>query len=251
MGIDFTGERVVVTGAGGGVGRALVELFAELGACVIACDQRTDMLEDFEHHSTCAFDLTNPAEIQAAANSICHDGTPSVVVSNAGWTRAETLKELNDDALAKEIAINLEGVIVFSKALLPAMRTSKRGNFVFVSSVNALAHFGNPAYSVAKAGMLAWMRAIATEEGHLGIRANAVAPGSINTGAWRHRIEQNPAILDQIKKLYPLGRMVTAKEVARTVAFLASDWASGITGTTLPVDAGITNSNLSFLDQLR
>ena len=85
------------------------------------------------------------------------------------------------------------------------------------------------------------MRAIATEEGKNGIRANAVVPGSIKTPAWAHRIKENPAILDAVSRLYPLGRLVEPVEVANTVAFLASPLASGITGAAIPVDAGISS----------
>ena len=94
------------------------------------------------------------------------------------------------------------------------------------------------------------MRAIATEEGKHGIRANAVVPGSIMTPAWAHRIDQNPAIVDAVSRLYPLGRLVEPGEVANAVAFLASPLASGITGADLPVDAGIGAGNLPFLDQI-
>jgi NAD(P)-dependent dehydrogenase (short-subunit alcohol dehydrogenase family) len=131
------------------------------------------------------------------------------------------------------------------------MRNKPEGAaFVFVSSINANAHFGNPAYSAAKAALHAWMRAIATEEGKNGIRANVVVPGSIKTPAWAHRLEQNPAIMDAVSRLYPLGRLVEPIEVARAVAFLASPQASGITGAAIPVDAGISAGNLPFLDQI-
>lgn len=251
MSIELAGQRVVITGAGGGVGRALVTLFDALGASIVACDQSSEYMSGLEVADTLAFDLCSADQTREAAEAINAGGTPRVVISNAGWTRAETLQELDPDAIRNELAINLHGCIDLCQALLPAMRRAKRGNFVFVSSVNALAHFGNPAYSVAKAGVLAWMRAIATEEGISGIRANAIVPGSIKTDAWTHRIEKDPGIVDRVNKLYPLGRMVTPEEVARAVAFLASDWSSGITGVTLPVDAGLMHSNLPFLEQIQ
>ncbi len=251
MRFDFSGDKVLITGAGGGVGRVLVDLFASLGATVVACDNNTELLADLDTDLTYEFDLARIGNIKNVVKSICADGAPSVVISNAGWTRAETLQDVGSSLSAQEININLHGCIELTQALLPAMRDEKRGNFVFVSSINALSHFGNPVYSAAKAGVLAWMRAIATEEGHLGIRANAVAPGSINTKAWNQRIEKDPEIVERVNKLYPLRRMVTPEEVAQAVVFLASDWASGITGITMPVDAGITSGNLPFLEQLQ
>jgi NAD(P)-dependent dehydrogenase (short-subunit alcohol dehydrogenase family) len=118
---------------------------------------------------------------------------------------------------------------------------------VFVSSVNALDRFGNPAYAAAKAGILAFSRAIAVECGRDGIRSNAVCPGSVRTPAWDHRIARDPTIPQRLAALYPLGRIVTPAEVAAAVLFLASPAASGITGTTLAVDAGLTAGHLPFI----
>jgi NAD(P)-dependent dehydrogenase (short-subunit alcohol dehydrogenase family) len=147
--------------------------------------------------------------------------------------------------------INFRGAALMSQTLVPAMRNQPSGAaFVFVSSVNAFAHYGNPAYSAAKAGLHAWMRAIATEEGRNGIRANIVVPGSIMTNAWTHRIEQKPELQTTLRQLFPLGRLVEPVEVARAIAFLASPWASGITGAELPVDAGILAGNLPFFEQI-
>ena len=126
----------------------------------------------------------------------------------------------------------------------------KGGAFVFVSSVNAGVHYGNPAYSAAKAGLMAFMRAIAVEEGRQGIRSNAVVPASILTGAWTERLKVDPTVLDRVSTLYPMGRIVTPEEVAQTVLFLASPLASGITGAALPVDAGASAGNLPFIEAI-
>ncbi len=249
MKVDFRGGRVVVTGAGGGVGRALVEVLSSADASIVACDvEGADLSAPaiVERHR---FDLLDQPAVQRAAHAILAGGAPCAVISNAGWTRAETLEAVTADALDREMSLNFRGAAMLSQALLPAMRGCPGGaSFVFVSSVNALSHFGNPAYSAAKAALGAWMRAIATEEGRHGVRANAVVPGSIRTGAWDHRIAGKPEILARVKRLYPLGRLVDAAEVARAAVFLASPAASGITGATLNVDAGLSAGNLPFLD---
>ena len=250
--IDVKGARVVVTGAGGGVGRALCATFAGLGAEVVACDlPGADLAGADLAGEACHFDLRDRAATLAAAAAILAGGTPSVVISNAGWTRAETLGFCTPDAVEDELARNFTGAAHFTQAFLPAMRAGT-GNraFVFVSSVNALAHHGNPPYSAAKAAMLAWSRAIAVEEGRHGIRSNAVIPASIRTAAWEHRLAADPAILDKLAAIYPLGRIVTTDEVAAAVAFLASPAASGITGTTLTVDAGLMAGNRPFLEAI-
>lgn len=248
---DFGDERVVITGAGGGVGRALVEVFSDLGAAVVACDVEgadlpTDRIAEAHY-----FDLMDERALHDACDQILVNGSPAAVVLNAGWTRAETLEDVTAEALTVEMDLNFKSAALLSKALILAMRGRPTGAaFVFVSSVNANTHFGNPAYAAAKAALQAWMRAIATEEGKNNIRANVVVPGSINTPAWAHRIKENPAIMDAVTSLYPLGRLVEPIEVARTVAFLASPLASGITGAAIPVDAGISAGNLPFLDQI-
>ncbi len=242
------GRRVVITGAGGGVGKALVEVFSSLGAAIVACDRPEVSPADLSGREIHRFDLADPRATLAAAAAITASGPPAVVVSNAGATRAETLAETDPETFDRELEVNLRGAVRFTAALLPAMRGLPDGAcFVFVSSVNAVQHFGNPAYSVAKAGLHAWMRAIATEEGANGIRANAVVPGSIRTPAWDARLARNPEVVRRVARLYPLGRMVEPCEVAWAAAFLASPLASGITGAMLPVDAGLTASNLPFL----
>lgn len=246
---DFGGERVVITGAGGGVGRALVEVFCAANASVVACDRADADLSDLPVAEAHRFDLLDDGAMDEAASAICRKGAPRAVVSNAGWTRAETLDDVTTEALDRELDINLRAATRLTLKFLPSMR-ARGGAFVFVASINALAHYGNPAYSAAKAGLVAWMRAVATEEGRHGIRANAIAPGSIRTAAWDHRIAKDPAVVDRVSRFYPLGRMVAPQEVAQAVAFLASPLASGITGVTLPVDAGVSGGNLPFIREI-
>ena len=247
----FDGNRVVITGAAGGVGSALVRYFGELNARIVACDLPGAVLFHSAIEERHLFDLRDSDAVTKASVAILRGGTPSVVVLNAGWTRQETLATTTSDGILDEINANFTAAARLTHLLLPAMRAAT-GNraFVFVSSVNALGHFGNPTYSAAKAATLAWMRAIAVEEGRHGIRANAVIPASIRTGAWEHRLQADPEIFEKLRARYPLGRIVTPDEVAHAVVFLASPSASGITGTSLMVDAGISAGNLPFLDAI-
>ncbi len=238
--------RVLLTGAGGSLGTVLSGLFRAAGARILACDIQGAEVEADEVYR---FDLSDPDGVAAAADDILARGAVDVFVSNAGWTRAETLVQTDADALTRELALNFTGAADLSSRLLPTMR-QQGGAMVFVASINALSHHGNPAYSAAKAALLAWMRAVAVEEGKHGVRANAVIPASIRTNAWTHRLAADPDVLDRVSRLYPLGRIVTPEEVANAVLFLASPLSSGITGASLTVDAGLMAANLPFIEAI-
>jgi len=245
------GQSVLITGAGGGIGAALVERFATAGARVFGADRNSAALAHLQLAGEVTFDLGDLSATEvAAARFVETTGAPDIVVSNAGFTRAETLEDLDVSVWESELAINLNGVYALLKPIVAAMSKRQSGNVVFVSSVNGLMHFGNPAYSAAKAGLIALAKAIAVERGRDGIRANVVAPGSVRTPAWDHRLEADPTLLSKVRPLYPLGRLVSPVEVANAVLFLASPAASGITGTVLPVDAGLTAGNLRFVDDV-
>ena len=240
-------RHVVITGAGGGIGRALVAAFGAAGARITALDRDAALLEPLPVAARLAFDLADPDALrESLADFPARHGAPDVVVSNAGWTRAESFADLDPAAWDKELAINLTGAYGLVDALLPGMK-ERGGALVFVASVNGLGHFGNPAYSAAKAGLLALMRGLAVELGAENIRANAVCPGSVMTPAWDHRFARDPGLRERVLTHYPLGRLVTPAEVAQAVLFLASPLAAGITGVAVPVDAGLTAGHLGFV----
>ena len=177
-------KRVVITGAGGGIGAALVKAFADHGAVVIGCDKAADTDEPIAPDHLEVFDLLDPASIgKGAENILAKFGAPDCLVNNAGWTRAELMQDVTPEAIERELQLNLAGVMQFTQALLPAMVERKVGSIVFVSSVNARLHFGNAVYAAAKAGIEAYARAIAVEHGEYGIRSNSIAPGSTQAQA--------------------------------------------------------------------
>lgn len=245
------GKRAMITGAGGGIGRALVRAFLSAGATVIGADLEECAMDGLELAERLAFDLT---DADAAENAVADleraGGGPDILVSNAGFTGGETLAQVDRAVWEREIAINLTGAFNIASPTVEAMGRRRGGAVVFIASVNALSHYGNPAYSAAKAGLVAYAKAIAVERGANGVRANVVCPGSVRTPAWDHRLEKSPDLLLRVTPHYPLGRMVTPEEVAHAALFLASDAASGITGAVLPVDGGLTAGNLRFVNDV-
>ncbi|KKB08753.1 SDR family oxidoreductase [Devosia chinhatensis] len=245
------GKTVLISGAGGGIGRVLVETFRAAGALVVGADRTADPLDALPLARKILFDQSDAGATRAAiAADIAAHGAPDAVIANAGFTRAEHLGQLDDDVWASEMAINLNGAFALVDPIVTAMAERGSGNVVFISSVNALQHLGNPAYSAAKAGLVAYAKAIAVERGAQGVRANVVAPGSVRTPAWDHRLAADPGLLDKVLPHYPLGRLVSPGEVSNAALFLASDAASGVTGVTIPVDAGLTAGNLRFVDDV-
>jgi NAD(P)-dependent dehydrogenase (short-subunit alcohol dehydrogenase family) len=245
------GRRALITGAGGGIGRALVEAFTAAGCAVVAADRDPALMAPLVCEHRILFELADRAAIRAAVAELeAASLMPDILISNAGFSRAETLADTNDDSWAAEMQINLTGAYQLAHPLVENMARRGGGSVVFISSVNALAHFGNPAYSAAKAGLVALARAIAVERGVAGVRANIVCPGSVRTGAWERRLKHSPDLLDKVAPHYPLGRLVNPAEVARAALFLASEAASGITGVALPVDAGLTAGNLRFVREV-
>ena len=245
------GKHVLITGAGGGIGQALIEAYNGLGAIVSGADQQRRLIESLPLSNRLVFDLNDKAAASKAIDHFIADrGVPDVLINNAGFTRGETLDQVDGDVWEQEIATNLNGVFHVTAPIVANMSKRGSGNIVFISSVNALGHYGNPAYSAAKAGLISYMKALAVERGRFGIRANAVCPGSVRTPAWDHRLQREPELLAKVLPHYPLGRMVTPDEVAQAAVFLSSSAASGITGATLNVDAGLTAGNLPFINDV-
>jgi NAD(P)-dependent dehydrogenase (short-subunit alcohol dehydrogenase family) len=247
------GQTVLITGAGGSIGQALVTAFVAAGARVIGADRDANLMAGLDLVDTLIFDQADTSATRAAVTEfLAHNHVPDVVIANAGFTRAEHFGHLDADSQIwdRELDINLNGVYAATDPLIAAMAKRGQGSLVFVSSVNGLMHFGNPAYSAAKAGLIAYSKAVAVERGRDGVRANVVCPGSVRTLAWDHRLAANPRVLDAVLPHYPLGRLVTPQEVANAVRYLASPAAAGVTGAVLAVDAGLTAGNLRFVDEV-
>lgn len=229
----------IVTGAAGDIGQAIARRLAATHAGVVLVDVDAAAAAAAAaaiggRAAPC--DVTDPEALSALARSI--DGPISTLVNNAGAARATSLGGTSTADWAADRALNLDAAWYAFAAFRDAL-VAARGAVVNVASVNGLAVFGHPAYSAAKAGMIHLTRLIAVEYGAAGVRANAVAPGTVATRAWAARRAANPAVMEEAAAHYPLRRVVTPEDVAAAVAFLAGPEAAAITGVCLPVDCGL------------
>ncbi|MVA25233.1 SDR family oxidoreductase [Agrobacterium vitis] len=236
----------VVTGAAGDIGRAIASRLAASHDVVVLADidgtavnTAAVSLGSGEIFVPVVCDVTDEASIDALTFAVQGFGVTRTLVNNAGAARAVSLHDTDATIWRQDNALNLEAAFLTFRALENQLKQSQ-GSVINIASVNGMAVFGHPAYSAAKAGLIHLTRLIAVEYGKFGIRANAVAPGTVRTQAWEARAAANPAVFEEAKRWYALQRIATAQDVANAVFFLAGDQAAAITGVCLPVDCGLT-----------
>ena len=244
MGNVLEGEVALVTGASRGIGAAIADELARLGATVIGT-ATTDagaraIGERLAAHGGAgrALNVTDGAAVEALVEAIATEpGAVSILVNNAGITRDQLLMRMKDEDWQAILDTNLTSVYRTSKAVLRGMMKARKGRIISIASVIGLT--GNPGqtnYAAAKAGIIAFSKSLAREIGSRGITVNVVAPGFIDTDMTRALPEeQRTGLLGRIA----LGRLGAPEDIARAVAFLASPAAAYITGETLHVNGGM------------
>jgi NAD(P)-dependent dehydrogenase (short-subunit alcohol dehydrogenase family) len=243
-----SGQTIVVTGGAGDIGRALSRRFLEGGHRVAMLDRDQDALRRAaeilggpEGLRTVVADVTDLSSVRGAMAEVeAAFGGVDVLVNNAGGVISPTLATTGEAEWLRDIDLNLNGAWRCAKAVQDGMIARKRGTILNISSVNGSGIYGYPAYSAAKAGLLQLTRFLAVELGQHGIRANAIAPGSVKTQAWKERVDKNPEIFERLKRWYPLGDICVPDDIAGVAAFLIGPDARMITGAVLPVDGGLS-----------
>ncbi|HUR78303.1 MAG TPA: 3-oxoacyl-ACP reductase FabG [Acidimicrobiales bacterium] len=235
----------LVTGAGGGIGRACAVALAQMGMRVaVGFGGNKDGAE--ETASMCGkdafaleIDVRDAASVDRAFTDIANecDAPVTVLVNNAGVTADGLLLRMKDDDWQKVLRVNLDGAFHTIKRATPAMMKARFGRIVNIGSVVGLSgSAGQVNYAAAKAGLVGLTRSVARELASRNVTCNLVAPGPIATAMTEALGEDRiQAITEQV----PLRRMGTTEEVAATVAFLCGEAAAYITGAVVPVDGGL------------
>lgn len=239
----FQGEVALVTGASRGIGAAIAKSLAAGGATVVgtatssAGAQRIS--EDLAGRGRgLVLDIGNPDSVdEAIADVAGSEGSPTILVNNAGITRDNLLMRMKPEEWDDVISTNLSGVFRVSKACLRGMMKARKGRIISIASViGVMGNAGQANYAAAKAGIIGFSKSLAREIGSRNITVNVVAPGFIDTDMTRVLPEaQREALLTQV----PLGRLGESEDIAHAVLFLASPAAAYITGETLHVNGGM------------
>lgn len=240
------GKVALVTGAGRGIGRAVAEKLASEGADLALCDVKVEWLADTEaavkglgrKTVSVAADVSKAAEVDAAVDAVqAACGRIDILVNNAGITRDGYLARMSEEDWDAVLDINLKGTFLMSKAVAKLMMKQKSGNIINIASIIGLiGNAGQCNYAASKAGAIALTKSTAKELASRNIRANAIAPGFIET-------KMTEALPEEIRKkmldAIPMRRFGLPADIAHAVLFLASDASAYLTGQVLSVNGGM------------
>lgn len=246
--LPLTGKVALVTGGSRGLGRAIALTLARRGADVVInyvhnAEAAAQVLTEVEALGRRA--LAVQADVgdydqaaQLVKTTLKSLGQLDILVHNAGITRDTLLMRMREDDWDAVLRTNLKGAFNTTKAAIRPMLRQRWGRIINISSVSGLmGQAGQANYAASKAGLIGFSKSLARELGSRGITVNVVAPGFIPTDI---NAALNAEWRDKLRMLIPLGRFGEVADVARAVAFLASDAANYITGAVLPVDGGLS-----------
>ncbi|MCX7878239.1 MAG: 3-oxoacyl-[acyl-carrier-protein] reductase [Ignavibacteria bacterium] len=237
---NFTGKTVIVTGGSRGIGKSIAERFAASGASVYITYKNAVDAEYFDSrgikHSRC--DVADFAEVQTfTENVIKSEGKIDILVNNAGMTKDGLLIRMSSEDWDVVMNTNAKGVFNFTKAVCRHMMSQRHGKIINISSVvGIVGNAGQANYVSSKAAVIGFTKAVAKELASRNINVNCIAPGYIDTDMTS---KLSDTIKQSILESVPMKRIGSGEDVAKAVAFLASDDAGYITGQVLCVDGGM------------
>lgn len=243
--MSLSGHTALITGAGQGIGRACALIFASRGANLVLLDKNPKTLDTVvtevgkmgrqvvDH----VVDLIELERLKNMAEKVRKLALIDILVNNAGFDRPGTIAKIDKKGFDEVLSIHVTVPLTLIQIFMPGMRAAGWGRIINLSSIyGIIGAKGEVAYSTAKAGIIGLTKSVAKECGHDGVTVNAVLPGLIRTPTIETSMAEKykQAIIGDTA----LARMAEPEEVARVIAFLASDDASFITGTALPVSGG-------------
>ena len=241
---ELDGLAAVVTGGGSGIGQAAARLLASRGAKVAVLD-----LKPGDEFSGLTADVTDDASVRLAVDAAADRlGGIDILVNNAGLGAVGTVADNPDDQWHQVFDVNVVGIVRVTRAALRYLRRSGHAAIVNTCSIAATAGLPQRAlYSASKGAVLSLTLAMAADHLHEGIRVNCVNPGTADTpwvGRLLDQADDPAAERAALNARQPMGRLVTADEVAAGIVYLASPLAASVTGTALPIDGGMAGLRL-------
>ncbi|MDR1534936.1 MAG: SDR family oxidoreductase [Planctomycetota bacterium] len=244
--LSLSGRTAVVTGGASGIGLAVVGCLAGAGARVAVIARRDPDLalpalaEFGDGVRYYRFDITDTARTPETIEKIASEcGPVDILVNNAGIHCKKPIEEMSVDDYQAVLTAHLVASFALTKAVIPGMRSRKRGSVIFMASMASF--MGLPyvaGYASAKAGCLGMVRTLASECGSDGIRINAIAPGWIDTPMLHQVVDGDPPRRRKILGRIPMGKLGEPLDIGMAALYLASDAARYVTGACLPVDGG-------------
>ena len=240
--INFKNKKILITGATGGIGKALVKKFASLEGSVLATGTKIEKLEalkkEFSNINILKFDISDHSKIEEFVENVSSQlNGLDVLVNNAGITVDNLSLRMKDEEWKKVIEVNLGSTFFLCKYAIKKMLKNKYGRIVNITSV--VGHTGNLGqanYAASKAGINGMSKSLAIEYAKKNITINCVSPGFIQSKMTDNIVESIKAVLTS---RIPMAKLGTGEDVSNTVAFLSSDAASYITGETIHVNGGM------------
>jgi 3-oxoacyl-[acyl-carrier protein] reductase len=238
-------DTALVTGASGGIGRAIAEAMLAAGHRVVSLDRR---LPDWSHArlESVVVDLFDPTATADAATDVAARHDVSHVVHNAGVIRPNPIEQTTAEDIAALSQLHLGAALTLVQAVLPGMKQRHFGRIVLIASRAALGLATRTAYAATKSGMFGMARTWALETAPHGITVNLVAPGPIETDMFHEMIPQGSPKVNQLARSIPVGRIGQPNDVARAVMFFASREADFITGQALYVCGGASIGSITL-----
>lgn len=241
--LDLTGKTALITGATGGIGRAIAKKMHAQGATLALTDMNMDVLKAFQAELgdrvyVYSANLTDSESLkELVKNAEADMGKIDILVNNAGITKDGLAMRMTDEQWQAVLDINLTAGFKLARAVMPGMMKRRFGRIIGMASiVGVMGNAGQANYSASKAGLIGMTKCIAQELASRGITANCIAPGFIKTAMTDALSEEVRA---QLLKEVPMGRLGTADDIANVCTFLASDEAGYITGQTINVNGGM------------